>query len=494
MSVSPAAKVGMVTVTAMILFLFVVTQIGRIGGGGDVEYRIMFESVGGLQERSPVYLAGVRIGYVKSLELVEASNNQVKATIAVTRPDVKLYRSRQSEEPDGTLYVYTITGNLMGDRWIEIKPGPVPADEPPLQAGGQVVGESPVTLDDLAREGNQVMEEFKESVVALNELVADEKFQQDIKLTMGNFQAISGNLKEVSEDAKVMVSGLNERVNRLGNSLESVVAHVDSTVLSFQSDARLVGSNLRGFSTDVRQLVNSNRGNLDTIVTNLRETSISLKKAMKVVEELAEDEGVRDDVLVAVKNLKKTSEEVQGIAADIRSLTSDPELQGDLRETVVNAREASASAKRVMGTVEGISSDVKQGKMVGGEIEQQWNTDTGEAHTNVNAFLFPEGKYGAKFGVDSLGNENLWNLQAMRNWDKWRLRGGMIRSQFGLGADARLFKKKLELSVDAYNTSDPQVDVLGKFLFKGDFFIQGGVRNATRDSKRFPVIGAGKRF
>jgi ABC-type transporter Mla subunit MlaD len=499
MELNPAAKVGIVTVVAALLFLLSISQIGRFGRQEGEEYRILFESVGGLQERSPVYLAGVPIGYVKNLELAE--NNKVQATVKVTRTDVDLYRARDPEtDATGTYYVYTITGNLLGDRWMEIKPGPVEPGEERLANGSLVVGETPVTLDDLAREGYEVMGELRQSVNALNGLVADEKFQSDIKLTVENFREISGNLKGVSADAKVMVAGLNDRVGRLSDSLETVVTHVDQTVLAFQDDAEVVGEDLKRFSGAANRMVSKNEPHLDTIVMNLRDTSISLKKAMRAVETIADNEQLNEDVIAAVNNLRRTSEEIQGIAADIRSVSADPEVQKDLRETVVNAKQASASAARVMGRVDAISKGVTNGKLLGAEVEQQWNLDRGQASTNVNAYLLPDGPYGAKFGVDSIGQDNLVNIQAMRSWENYRVRAGLVRSQFGLGADARLFNKKFELNLDAYDTSDPQVDLLGKYVFGKEFYIQGGYRNlfnnknGSQSDKAFPVIGAGKRF
>jgi phospholipid/cholesterol/gamma-HCH transport system substrate-binding protein len=499
MELNPAAKVGIVTVVAGLLFLLSISQIGRFGSQDGDEYRVLFESVGGLQERSPVYLAGVPIGFVKNLELAE--NNKVQTTIQITREDVALYRARDPEtDAPGTYYVYTITGNLLGDRWMEIKPGPVEPGTERLANGQLVVGETPVTLDDLAREGYEVMGQLSQSVDALNGLVADEKFQSDIKLTVENFREISGNLKGVSSDAKIMVAGLNDRVSRLSDSLETVVTHVDQTVISFSDDARVVGQDLKTFSGTANRMLVENEPHLDTIVMNLRSTSASLKKAMRAVEALADNEQLNEDVVAAVENLRRTSEEIQGIATDIRSISSDPEVQEDLRETLTNAKQASASAARVMGRVEKISDGVGSGKLIGLEAEQQWDLNNGQASTNVNAYLLPEGPYGAKVGVDSIGQDNLVNLQAMRNWEKFRLRAGVVRSQFGLGADARLFDKRLELNLDAYDTSDPQVDLLAKYIFGKGFYVQGGYRNlfnnqsGNRPKDAYPVIGAGKRF
>lgn len=482
MELNPAARVGMLVVVALILLGLVVAQLGNVAPGEGVTYYVLFEDVAGLQTRAAVHLAGVRIGYVSELQLSE--ENRVKAAIQITRPDVVLFSN--------DYYTYTITGNLLGDKWMEIQPGPVPANVKQLQVGEQVVGTSPVTLDDLAREGNEVLKQFQDSVAALNDLIGDKKFQGDIKLTMTNFKEISGNLKGASADARTLVRGLNGRVETLANSLDRVVTHVDDTVLAFQGDARAIGANLRSATGTVNDVVSRNSGNIDTIVLNLRQMSSSLQRTASALESLATDEELRDDVMVAVKNIRKTTEEVQAIAGDIRSLTGDPKIQEDLRATVANAKEASEAAKRVANKVEGVVSG--EGKFFEGDVSSEWNTENGENHTNLNAWILPQGPFTAKLGVDSLGNDNLVNLQGGRTWDSFRLRGGVVRSQFGVGVDAFAFDRRVEASVDVYDTRDVKVDVLGRVLFPGDFYIYGGMRDVTDSRDSFPIVGAGKRF
>ena len=483
MELNPAARVGMLVVVAAILLGLVVVQVGQLGPESGVRYYVLFQDVAGLQTRAPVLLSGVRIGYVSELGL--NPENRVRAEILVTRPEVRLF----SED----YYTYTITGNLLGDKWMEIQPGAVPAGVKAVPPGEQVMGTSPVTLDDLAREGNKVMTEFQSSVTALNDLIGDKKFQGDIKLTMTNFRDISGNLKGASQDARALVRGLNRRVEVLAGSLDRVVAHVDSTVLAFQADARVVGANMRGATGKVDRLLERNQGHLDTIVLNLRQMSSSLQRTASALEGLATDEKLRDDVMAAVSNIRKTSEEVQAIAGDIRSLTGDPKVQDDIRQTVANAREASESAKRVAGKVEGIVSG-EGGPLFQADVSQEWNPMNGLPATNLNAYILPNGPFTAKFGVESLGQQNLVNAQAGRTWDSFRLRGGVVRSQFGVGADAWLFDRRFEANVDVYDTRDVKVDVLGRVLFPSDFYIFGGVRDATDRRNSYPVVGAGKRF
>lgn len=486
MDINPAARVGMIAVLAALIMGLIYAQIGRGGGDAGKEYIVRFDEVAGLQNRAPVQLAGVKIGYVSNLVLTD--QNDVQVHILVTRPDVPLFPAKD------TGYVYTVTGNLMGDKWLEIRPGRVPANVQQLAEGQEVQGVTPVTLDDLAREGSQVMAEFRKSVEALNSLVADPRFQNDIKVTMSNFKDISGNLKGASKDARVLVASLSGRVDRLGDAIQDVVAHVDNTVVGFQDDARVVGSNLRGFSGDLRGMVSANRGNLDTIVLNLRETSITLKKTMASLQSLASNEDLRGDILATMSNLKGMSEQVAGIASDIRSITSDPKVQQDLRDTIKNAKEASEGAKAVVDRFKGFT-DGTSGKFAQLDVEQEFWTNNGQTFTNLNGMLFPDGPWSVKVGVDALGRNNLVNLQGSKNFDEgtYRLRGGIIRSQFGIGADARLFDKRFEVSADAYNTRYPQLDLTGKILFPGDFYVLGGVRDVT-DRTRQPFVGAGKRF
>ncbi len=307
MEMSSAAKVGMVAVIALILFGLVVTQLGGISEERGKEFQISFQNVGGLQTKAPVLLAGVKVGLVKKMEL-SSEDSRVRVTMLITRDGVNLYRSRRPDDPKDSFYVYTVAGNLLGDKWVDIRTGRIPADTKPLDPKGEpIVGEPPVSLDDLAREGNAVMAEFRQSVTALNELVADKKFQNDIRETMGNFTEISRNLKGASTDARGLVHSLNGRVERLGNAIELVVAHVDQTVTGFQSDAQAVGADLKGFSGGLRSVVVKNQGNINTIVTTLKETAQSLNRTMKTLETLANNKDLKDDVLATVNNLKKTT-------------------------------------------------------------------------------------------------------------------------------------------------------------------------------------------
>ncbi len=493
MGLSPAARVGMVTVVACILLGLVFLEIGKVGPDSGSKYHVMFDDVQGLQVRSSVRLSGVRIGYVSNIEL--NNQNRVDVTVVVNRDGVRLYSS--------DYFVYSIASSLLGDKWLDIKSNSIPEGVEPIAPGETVVGTTPISLEQLAQEGSQLMEELRSSVMALNEIIGDDAFKKDIKVTVTNIRDISTNLKDASGDARQLIGEVRVRMNRLAATFEDVMDNASATVAQLRSDAADIGANVRQASGSVNTLIQDNTGNINTIVMNLRQMSSSLRNTASALESLADNPQVHDDILAIAANIRKVSEEVAGIAGDIRSITGDPKVQEDIKETVSNVREATGSVKRITGKVEKTVDKVTGGglgqlggkKLFGADVAEELSISNGKLSTNASAWLFPEGgPVTVKLGLDSIGNENLLNLQAGKTWDKWRLRGGIVRSKIGVGADAWLFDKRLETSLDVYDPRDIKIDVLGKLRLPSDWYIYGGVRDVTDKRNSSPVIGAGKRF
>lgn len=495
MQISPTARVGMLAVVALIFTGLLFTQIGHMGTSQGTPYVVVFSDVMGLQLRAPVQFSGVRVGYVSNLVLND--QNLVEVTMMITRPDAVLYSS--------DYFTYTITSDILGSKWLDIRPGPVPEGVKPATSLDRLKGISPVSFDTLARQGTEVLEDLKASIRALNAIVDDPAFRSDIKQSVTNFRDITGNLKNASADAQEIVKDLQYRVNNLANALEGVVGHVDETVLTFQSDARQMGQDLRNTTGMIQGMVKDNSQNVNELVGNLQAISVSLRHTAEVVEKLADDQEVQADVKGIADNLRKVSEEVAGILQDVRSITNDPNVQQDIKGTLQNVRETTESANRTVQKVEGVvdrytgggknkDGETKKKRFIQADVSNDWNLKNGQASTNINATLFPDGPWSVKFGLDAIGHENLVNLQGAKNWDNFRLRGGVIRSQIGVGADAWMFDKRFEASLDVYDTRDVKVDVTGRVILPADFYIYGGVRDVTDRHNSYPVAGIGKRF
>lgn len=341
------AKVGLFTVAAVVLLFVCGSYVSRHKEKESRDFQVVYPAVDGLQERANVLLAGVSVGFVKSINFIEGQ--KVGVTISVTRPDAPLYRARTpGKDPVGTYYTYTINGNAVGDRWIEILPGKIPAQAAPLEPGAQVLGERPQTLNELTQKGYQILSKLDRSVDALALMGNDPQKQGDLRHVMEDFREVAANLKRASGDAGLVVSGLSDKGEQLGDSIETVITKIDQGVLNVKTG--------ESSGTEVLENIASSKptdtDGVASLAMNLKDTSASIKKAVRAVEILSETKSLDQNSISAIKDLRNAAEEIQGIALDLRTTKHTTETERDLREASANAKLALASAARILGRVD----------------------------------------------------------------------------------------------------------------------------------------------
>jgi phospholipid/cholesterol/gamma-HCH transport system substrate-binding protein len=131
----------------LLVGLFVLAGIGAIAylslsvggfsyaGPGGLNVYAMFEELGGLKLRAPVVIAGVKIGQVTGISLDKSQRARV---------DMEL---DASVAPPADTTASIVTAGLLGDRYINLKPG---GDEQVLKDGEEIAfTESAVVLENL---------------------------------------------------------------------------------------------------------------------------------------------------------------------------------------------------------------------------------------------------------------------------------------------------------------------------------------------------------
>ncbi|MFH1454180.1 MAG: MlaD family protein [Armatimonadota bacterium] len=471
MEISSAAKVGMITLLALIIVGLIFSQIGswkdRESG---YEIGVVFDQIAGLQPQAKVSLSGVTVGKVKKIEILP--NGRVEVTLIIT------YKGLQIEKDA----IFTILGSLFGDKWVEIYPRPkeeglsgpqIPAA--PLNPGDIVLGQPPVSVERMLVEGQQTLRQLREAVAQINKLVGDPKMQAEFKGTVSNFYSASKNIdssiSSISNDVKGMVADLRGSVDR-------------------------ITSDLMGFSGSVNRMANHNEDDLKVIVTNIKEMSVNLNSAVAKINEIVTKEEFSEDIAATLSNIKDASENIAGIASDIRIITSDPQIRQDLKETISEAKKTVHQANVMFSNVNDIigGDGEKKNKLFRLDVEGEWVKATGLSTPNMNLRLFPDGKMNYKIGADNIGHGALYNLQAGTNYkDMIFPRLGIIRSNLGIGFDTRI-GKFFEVSVDAYDTQNTKVDAIGRVKVGAGFYLLGGQRNVFDPQLKTSIFGVGKSF
>lgn len=129
--------VGLFVLGGLVALGYLTFQVGGLSfqAPGGLELYAAFDDVGGLKERSPVSISGVKVGEVAAIELDDLMRARVKMDVAagLELPVDSSARIR--------------TSGVLGDQFIALEPG---AEEDILQAGGEVVyTESAISLEGL---------------------------------------------------------------------------------------------------------------------------------------------------------------------------------------------------------------------------------------------------------------------------------------------------------------------------------------------------------
>ena len=173
---SPTARVGVFMFVALVIvgiFIIKIEEIPIGTKGGRVRVQAEFSSVAGLDEKSPVRIAGVRIGLVESIAL---KGSHAIATLALD-PAVRLHIGARAE--------VTSLG-MLGDKYIELFPGDLSG--PLLPPETVLNGSSPTTFDQVLQTVNGIGGDVKAVTETLRKSLGGNEGQQRVDEIVENIR------------------------------------------------------------------------------------------------------------------------------------------------------------------------------------------------------------------------------------------------------------------------------------------------------------------
>ena len=110
---------------ALFMLAMQVSNLGSIGGTQGYQLIATFENIGGLKERSPVTVSGVRVGRVESIDY---DLNSFEAVVSM-----KIMDDYRGFPEDTSASIFT--AGLLGEQYIALEPGGSMAS---LEDGGRI--------------------------------------------------------------------------------------------------------------------------------------------------------------------------------------------------------------------------------------------------------------------------------------------------------------------------------------------------------------------
>jgi phospholipid/cholesterol/gamma-HCH transport system substrate-binding protein len=275
---SAESKVGLFVLAGLSILMISILMLGDIHFRPQNYFLVIFNSVEGITDKSPVKIFGVEVGSVKKVEL---ENRRARITIAL-RKGIPVYKNAQ---------VRIRSTGIIGTKFIAFDPGKPVAGEPEtgqeLHSGDMIIGQESLSLDEL-------MERVAKS---LDDVTGGGKLGANLNATMANLRSITDSL--------------NAAVGQQRQALVNIVKNVEG----FSEHAK-------SLATHLDELIQSSKEEIKTAIHNLKET---LERSNKVLAGLQEGKGVLGTLLVdkkagdeikeTVTNLKQTTESAKEVLA-----------------------------------------------------------------------------------------------------------------------------------------------------------------------------------
>jgi phospholipid/cholesterol/gamma-HCH transport system substrate-binding protein len=191
--VSTEAKVGILVLVGIILLLFMSFRVSRLERLKGEVYTALFPSVSGLVINANVEVAGVPVGRVEKIGLEKG----------MAKVWMKIGQAQLHSDAEAAVK----THGMLGDKYIEVKPGS--SDYPLLPPGAEIVRVRSVPdIDELLVSLDSAARGMADLGKTLHEAVGGEEGKNKIKEIVADLQEASAGLKEMVQDNKGKVNDI----------------------------------------------------------------------------------------------------------------------------------------------------------------------------------------------------------------------------------------------------------------------------------------------
>jgi phospholipid/cholesterol/gamma-HCH transport system substrate-binding protein len=231
-------KWGELKVGLLIVFAIVILLWASFSGGGTsifdrkVKYTGYIDNANGLVTGAPVWIAGVEVGNVYSMQFIDVDS--------ISRIEIKLRVKRSISRmitTDASMRLGTI--GLLGDKYIEIVPGTLTL--PPIEEGGVIQTKLGGDLSAVLTEGQDAVIHTKEMIKNLDDITARIKRGEGSIGRMFTEDELYVEITGLIKSMTVLVDGMQTNQERLFSSIENMSGTVDDLADKIDSKAGTVG-------------------------------------------------------------------------------------------------------------------------------------------------------------------------------------------------------------------------------------------------------------
>ena len=285
-------RLGLFVIVGTALLIIVLYFIGSNSNLFSKTFKLYatFENVNGLKKGNNVRYAGIDVGTIKNIQIVNDTTIKVEMSVEADLKKVIRKNSTASIGTDG----------LMGNKLINIKPGT--PDMGLVEDGAELESMGSLNTDEMLRTLDktnknilvisanlrEISQNLTDSRGTLYTVLMDTTIARGLKHTLGNIDVVSNNILQISAD-------LNDVVSEAKNGNGLVGTLVKDTVMAINlskaiNEVKTAGEQINTSAGELKMIlnkVNSGSGTISTLINdtttanNLKRTLVNIDVSAK---------------------------------------------------------------------------------------------------------------------------------------------------------------------------------------------------------------------
>jgi phospholipid/cholesterol/gamma-HCH transport system substrate-binding protein len=440
-------KVGLLAIFTIVAVAFMSLKItsNQSGFGQYVTYRTIIKDASGIFPKTPIKVAGISAGRIVSIELQQ---NTALITFEILKQIQVTKNSKLRIKSVG----------FLGDKYLEIYIGD---STELLKKYDFIDSEEAAGIESLIKDTSEVLADVKQIVRSLKDSFAPQGEQPPMKLILADIKELVANTKEVTASLKRMSTSNEERINSLIANLQDF-----SENLAYQMDK----NNADSAMSDIKEVL----ANAKKITGDVQGIVADIKKGKGTVGKMLVEDEIADQV-------KETLSSVQKIVGKADAIRTELSVFSGVNSS--NGGETDAALK-IFPSPERFYQLGVTSAAIGPNKETTTVTTVGGVTTTENKTITDK-------------NTVRFNAQIGRRINDFEVRGGLIESTGGIGADYRFQSIATKFSVDAF---DYKKDAGANVRFGLEtqlwnvFYGKASLNDSFTKKNRSSTVAAGLRF
>lgn len=319
-----------------------------------------FAAADGLREGSEVQIAGVRIGKVEKVTLLEPNSPpdaRVEATMAV---DGELNDQPITERirTDSTAQLIAMS-ILANDKMINITPGTAGGN--PVQENHVLQSTEAISINQLTKTGNDLLQQINKIAIPANEILNKANTGEGTLGKIVNDESLYRNLDATVAETKLTVTKLQTTLEKVNNG--------DGSAGKLLNDPELYN-------------------NLNKTVAQLEAISTDIRNGKGTAGKFVTDDALYNETRAAIIDLRTSATKINAIADDFKLISNDLVQGKGTAGKFLKDEKLYEDARQTIDRLNAILADAQAGKGTLGKLvtDETLYNSINQTAANVNQF------------------------------------------------------------------------------------------------------------